>query len=166
MTPNRVVLGRIAVPFGIRGWVKVQPFSEDPLALAGHPAWDVGRDGSFRSYEVESVREHGALLIAKLAGIEDRDAAFGLKGQDVAVAREALPPPAEGEYYWSDLLGLTAVKPDGTPLGRVVQMMETGAHDVLVIEGTKTHLVPFVSAYVGTVDLEGGTLVVDWDESW
>lgn len=159
-------MGRIAAPFGVKGWVKVQPYSEDPGALMDFESWRVGRGETQAHFAVEAVQDHGAALVAKLAGIDDRDAAYALRGQEVSVARGALPAPEEDEYYWSDLIGLTAVNREGVELGKVDSLMETGAHDVLVVKGKREHLIPFVAAFVGRVDLDGGTIEVDWGEDY
>lgn len=159
-------MGRIAAPFGVKGWVKLQPYSEDPGTLMDFESWRVGRGEQYRQFSVEAVQDHGNALVAKLVGIDDRDAAYALRGQEVSVERADLPPPEDNEFYWSDLVGLRAINREGVELGKVDSLMETGAHDVLVIKGTRAHLVPFVAAFVGKVDLAGGTVEVDWGEDW
>ncbi len=159
-------MGRIAAPFGIKGWVKVQPYSEDPGALMDFESWRVGRGEQHTQYAVEEIQDHGNALVAKLAGIDDRDAAYALRGQEVSVARNELPAPEENEFYWSDLIGLKVFNREGIELGKVTSLMETGAHDVLVVKGTREYLIPFVAAFVGKVDLAGGTIEVDWGEDY
>ena len=80
--------------------------------------------------------------------------------------RSALPTPAENEYFWADLIGLEVVNQHGVVLGRVDSLMETGAHDVLVVEGSKEYLIPFIDAFVGKVDVEAGRIEVDWGEDY
>lgn len=159
-------MGRIAAPFGVKGWVKVQPYSEDPGALMDFDAWRVGLGEQHTQYPVEAVQDHGNALVAKLAGIDDRDAAYALRGMEISVAKRDLPPPEANEFYWSDLIGLTVINRDGAELGRVASLMETGAHDVLVVRGKREHLIPFVAAFVGAVDLARGTVEVDWGDDW
>lgn len=159
-------MGRIAAPFGVKGWVKVQPYSEDPDALMDFESWRVGRGAQQVQYAVEAIQDHGNALVVKLAGIDDRDAAYALRGQEISVTRSDLPPPEENEFYWSDLIGLAAVNRDGIELGTVTGLLETGAHDVLAVQGKRKHLIPFVAAFVGKVDLAGGTIEVDWGEDW
>ncbi|MDP1644750.1 MAG: ribosome maturation factor RimM [Thiobacillus sp.] len=161
-----VVMGRIAAPFGIKGWVKVQTFSDDPGTLMDFESWRVGRGTEQAHYTVEAVQDHSNTLVAKLAGIDDRDAAYALRGQEISVGRSDLPPPQENEFYWSDLIGLKAVNREGVELGRVDSLLETGAHDVLVIKGKREHLIPFVAAFVGKVDVAGGQIEVDWGEDY
>jgi len=161
-----VVMGRIAAPFGIKGWVKIQTFCEDPGTLMDFTSWRVGRDTEHTHYTVETIQDHSNTLVAKLAGVDDRDAAYALRGQEISVERNALVPPEENEFYWSDLVGLTAVNRDGVELGKVASLMETGAQDVLVIKGTREHLIPFIAQFVGKVDVAGGRIEVDWGEDY
>lgn len=159
-------MGRIAAPFGIKGWVKVQPYSEDPGALMDFESWRIGRGTQHTQYGVEAVQDHGKALVAKLAGIDDRDAAYALRGQEIAVAKSDLPPPEENAFYWSDLIGLKVVNREGVELGTVDSLMESGSNDLLVVKGTREYLIPFVAAFVGKVDLAGGTIEVDWGADW
>jgi 16S rRNA processing protein RimM len=159
-------MGRIAAPFGVKGWVKVQTFCEDPGTLMDFESWRVGRGEQQKQYTVEAIQDHSNTLVAKLVGIDDRDAAYALRGQEISVAKNELPPPEENEFYWSDLIGLKAVNREGVELGRVDSLLETGAQDVLVIKGTREHLIPFVAAFVGKVDVAGGTIEVDWGEDY
>lgn len=159
-------MGRVAAPYGVKGWVKIQTFTETPDALLDFPSWQIGKNGHWRDSRVEDASVHGDSIIAKLAGCDDRDAAFALRGQEIAVNREELPETQEGEYYWEDLIGLTVVNREGNNLGQVVRLLETGAHDVLVIKGkeenAKEILIPFVGVYVLKVDLAQGAIEVDW----
>jgi 16S rRNA processing protein RimM len=159
-------MGRIAAPFGVKGWVKVQTFSEDPGTLMDFESWRVGRGEQQTLYTVEAIQDHSNTLVAKLVGIDDRDAAYALRGQEISVAKRDLPPPEENEFYWSDLIGLKAVNREGVELGRVDSLLETGAQDVLVIKGKREHLIPFIAAFVGKVDVAGGTIEVDWGEDY
>jgi len=159
-------MGRIAAPFGIKGWIKVQPYSEDPGTLMDFASWRVGRGDQQRHYGVEEIQDHSNALIAKLEGINDRNQAFALRGLEVSVPRSALPPPEENEFYWADLIGLLAINHQGMELGRVESLMETGAHDVLVVKGKREHLIPFIAAFVGKVDMAAGRIEVDWGEDY
>jgi 16S rRNA processing protein RimM len=159
-------MGRLGAPFGIKGWIKVQPYTETPDSLFDYDIWQVGRDENWRDFEVEEAAIHGDGLIAKLAGIDDRDQAFALRGREIAVNREELPEAAENEYYWNDLIGLTVVNREGVELGQVAGLMETGSQDVLVVKGDRERLIPFVDAYVTRVDMPGKRIEVDWELDW
>lgn len=155
-------MGRIAAPFGVRGWVKVQTFTEQLDGLLDFPVWHLGRGGQWREVAVLEADVHSKGLAVRLDGCNDRDAAAALKGLDVAVPREALPAAAENEYYWSDLIGLTVVNAQGETLGKVADVLETGANDVLVVEGERERLIPFVAQVVLEVDLAAARINVEW----
>lgn len=159
-------MGRLGAPFGIKGWIKVQPYTETLDSLFDYDIWQIGRNEAWQDFEVEDAAVHGDGLVAKLAGIDDRDQAFALRGREVAVNREELPEAAENEYYWNDLIGLTVVNREGVELGKVAGLMETGSHDVLVVKGEREHLIPFADKYVTQVDLPGRRIEVDWGLDW
>jgi len=161
-----VIMGRIAAPFAISGWVKVQVFTEQPDGLLAYPRWWLQRDGHWRELEVDEAAVHGRVVIARLKGCEDRDAAAALRGSDVAVPRTALPRSGDGEYYWADLEGLRVRNQGDEDLGRVTGLIETGANQVLVVRGERERLIPFVSAVVKSVDLARGEVAVDWEADW
>jgi 16S rRNA processing protein RimM len=155
-------MGRVAGAFAVRGWIRLQVFTQRVDSLLDFPVWHVGRDGSWEQVEFEEAAAHGRTLVAKLKGVDDREQAAALRGCEVAVPRAALPASEAGEYYWSDLQGLRVVNLQGEPLGRVSGLLETGANQVLVVQGERERLIPFVDAVVSSVDLERGELVVDW----
>jgi 16S rRNA processing protein RimM len=155
-------MGRIAAPFGVKGWIRIQVFTESLDSLLDYPTWWVGSAGNWSERRLEEGLVHGRGIVAKLAGLDGREAAVALKGAEVAVARASLPPVQAGEYYWADLQGLRVINLQGEELGRVSHLLETGAHDVLVVGGGRERLIPFVAACVVKVDVAGGELVVDW----
>jgi 16S rRNA processing protein RimM len=159
---NLVVMGRIAAPFGILGWVKVQPFTEEVSGLLDFPVWNLGRGEQWREVKVLETEAHHKTLVARLDGCNDRDAAAALKGLEVAVPRAALPEAADNEYYWSDLVGLEVVNVQGEVLGKVTEVLETGANDVLVVAGERERLLPFIAQVILDVDLAAGRINVDW----
>jgi 16S rRNA processing protein RimM len=159
-----VILGRIVGLFGVRGWVKVYSYTEPREAVLNYGDWLLGRDGDWQQTAVAEGKRHGKAVIARLQGIEDRDAATELIGSDIGIDRDALPEPEEGHYYWADLEGLTVVQQDGTEVGKVSYLMATGAHDVLVVDGPVERLIPFVPGQVILdVDLAAGVIRVDWE---
>jgi len=164
-------MGRVAAPHGVKGWIKVAPFTGQPGALGQHPKWWVGRSGDWREVEVAESAVHGMSLLARLAGCTDRDAAARLRGSEIAVPRSALAATAPDEYYWADLVGLEVVNGEGQALGKVDSLFSNGAHDVMRVEavesgGKRERLVPFVGAVVRQVDLAGRRIVVDWGVDW
>jgi 16S rRNA processing protein RimM len=158
-----VVMGRVSAPHGIKGWIKVQPFTQKMDGLLGYPEWWLARDGEWRQHRIAESVVHGTLVLARVEGCSDREAAAALKGAEVAIPRRLLPENREGEYYWSDLLGIEVLNRRGERLGRVAKVLETGANNVLVLEGEKERLVPFVDNVILNVDLARGCLSVDWE---
>lgn len=164
-----VIMGRIVAPYGILGWLKIQPDTETLDSLFDYPDWWLGRGSKWQKYAVETAKVHGNTLLVKLSGITDRDAAFKLKGMQVSVPRDQLPAPEENEYYWSDLIGLSVTNQQQEALGVIVDVFETGANDVLVVkqeiagQRARERLIPFISQVVLEVDIAGKTMLVDWD---
>jgi len=167
---DMVVMGRIAVPYGVQGWVKIQTFTQELDSLLDYPDWYLGKNelGNWQEREVVEARMHSNSLIAKFAGCDDRNAAFALKGQEIAVPRDELPAAEEDEYYWSDLVGLQVYNLDSLHFGQVQGLLATGANDVLVVksEGGPQRLVPFTNDAIKEVDLAAGKLLVDWPADW
>jgi len=131
-------------------------------AILQYQPWLLGEDR--KPVTIVDGRKQGKGIAALLPGFENREQAVSLVGLQLFVRREQLPETDEDEYYWSDLEGLEVKTTHGELLGRVERLMETGAHDVLVIRGNREHLVPFIQGqYVTRVDLEDGTIEVDWD---
>jgi 16S rRNA processing protein RimM len=163
-TPKKLVtLGRVSGLYGVKGWVKVQSYTEPRENIATFPVWTVTRNGVAAELAVEHARAHGSAVVAKLRGIEDRDEARAWLGSEIAVDRSLLPPCAPGEYYWADLEGLEVRTPDGLVLGSVDHLLATGGNDVLVLTGERERLIPFVpDAVIRSVDLEAGVIVADW----
>ena len=160
---NLVVMGKIAIPFGVQGWVKVQTFTETLDALLDYPTWWIGAQGNWREYGVEECKTHTTTLVAKLAGCNDRDLALALKGKQIAVPRDELPEPDENEYYWSDLIGLEVQNLQQVDLGCVDDVFATGANDVLVVRGDRERLIPFTEQVIKSVDLTQKLILVEWD---
>ena len=160
-----ITVGRLHGAFGVRGEVKLESFTDPLRSIARYQPW-ILRDarGIERACEGVRVREGGKGLIATMPGIEDKDAADALRGTEVLVPRSALPPPAEGEFYWVDLEGLRVVNVEGTDFGIVSHLFSTGANDVLVAQGERERMIPFVLPdYIRSVDFEAGVVTVDWD---
>lgn len=155
-------MGRIAAPFGVKGWVKVQPETEGPGSLLAYKTWWLRRDGDWHEAAVAEAKVQGAMLAARLEGYVDRDAAAALRGASVAVPRSQLPKAGSGEYYWADLLGLRVVNAESQELGRIEQILQTGANDVLVVRGDRERLVPFIADVIREVDTPAGVVRVEW----
>ena len=167
------MLGKIVAPYGLKGAVKVFPFADDPQAWSRLSSWWLGAEGtdpaSWQPTALRRCRLHDGLLVAELESLPDRTAAETAKGLLVGVPRDALPPTAEDEYYWADLIGLEVVNTREESLGQVLGLIETPANPVLrvgVAEAKEERLLPFVAAVVLEVDLSARCIRVDWEADW
>ena len=162
-------MGRVAAPFGIRGWVKILPWSEDPATLLAHPVWylrEPSATAPWRAMSVVNARAHAKVLVAELRGVDSREAAAALRGYEIGLPREVLSAPARNEYFWTDLEGLEVVNRAGMKLGRVVAVTSNGAHAILRVaepNGATERLIPFVPVYIDRVDADGRRIDVDWE---
>jgi 16S rRNA processing protein RimM len=170
-----VVLGRITAPYGVKGWLKLHPFGDDPASWSKISRWWLGSDdtdfSTWRACALQFLRPHGKGWVVKLAGVDDRSAAEALTGQYFGAPRAALPQTEPDEFYWADLLGLKVINAAGESLGCVIEMIESGAHAVMVVvagdQADRTErLLPFVEHVVKEVDVPGGVIHVDWECDW
>lgn len=159
-----ILVGRLHGAFGVRGELKLESFTEPRTAILSYQPWTL-RDAQGREREVDGVRgrETAKGLVATLVGVADRDSAEALRGSELWVPRSALPPPRPGEYYWVDLEGLRVVNLEGTDFGTVSHLFSTGANDVLVAQGERERMIPFlIPDYIRAVDFDAGVVSVDW----
>ena len=160
---RRILMGRIGAAHGVRGEVRIQSYTEDPLALARYGPFETNRPGL--TIRIASARGTTNMLVARLDGVEDRDAAEALNGVELYVGREALPEADdEDDFYHADLIGLRAQLADGTAIGTVAAVPSYGAGDILEVRsdsGGDTFLFPFTRQVVPEVHIREGYLVID-----
>jgi len=156
-------MGRITAPYGVKGWIKIHPYTEAIEGLTRYAAWWLGKQGEWRKAAVIQSRPQGKTLVAKLQGCDDRAAAQLLKNLHIAVQRSHLPAAKEGEYYWADLIGLEVVNLRGEALGVVSALFATGANDVLRVQGERERLIPFIPQVVREVSLDAAAIRVEWE---
>ena len=153
--------------FGVRGQLKVRAFTEEPENLFEYPRWILQYRGRRKqTFEVLSTHLQGNYIVATLNGLATRDEALELKGFDILVPYSSLPSLPAGTYYWNDLVGLTVTNVDGMNFGKIVEIIETGANDILKVRGEKDHLIPYLDSVIKEVDLNLGTMRVDWFEDY
>lgn len=168
---GRLVIGRLLAPHGVRGWIKFRSYTEDPVACFDFLPWTICSPQSssqpVRELEVLESRDQGELFLLRLAGVDDRDQAQRLSGSDVSVPAAALPELDDSEYYWRELIGMSVSNVSGHALGQVADVIDNGAHDVLVVrlEG-RERLIPFLGPYLQSVERATREIVVDWNEDW
>ena len=182
---DAIEVGRIVDAWGLKGWIKVQPFADDPQALFSSRRWFIlpsEKAGPARApptaipipslLKVTQVKVHGDVVVALVQEVPDRSAAEALRGARVFVGRASFPTAGPDEFYWVDLIGLSVVNREGAMLGIVAGLIDTGPHSVLrvappLVPASKSaqeaeRLIPFVAAYVDTVNLEQRLITVDW----
>lgn len=163
---TRICIGEIATAHGVRGLVKVRYFGDNPEALEEYGPLFTTETGD-ASVTLRLKHEAGGAIIAEVSGISDRNAAEKLRGTQLWTERRALPKiEEEGVYYHADLIGLEARTADGTVIGSVNAVENFGASDLLEIKppGGKKFFLPFVDDYVGAVDLDAGTVIIEIPE--
>jgi 16S rRNA processing protein RimM len=166
-----VVLGKFGAVYGINGWLKVNSYTDIPEGIFDYTPWQIQVQGNWRQMQISGKKRHGNGLIVKLADVADRDQAQLYVNADIAVERSALPQLAEGDFYWRDLMGMAVVNEAGYHLGEVVDMMETGSNDVLVVKANKSdafgkteRLLPFLTdSVIKDVNNAQRRILVDWD---
>ncbi len=159
-----LAVGEIGRPHGIKGEVKIYPYSGSPDSLKLYVKLIVrSPDGSVaKTYKLSSSRSQKQVAVVKLEGIDSRNAAELLTGSEVLVERQEMPELAEDEFYWHDLEGMAVFTLSGRRVGTVVKLLATGAHDILVIaDRGREYLIPAVDEFVRAIDLESGTITVD-----
>lgn len=166
-----VVMGRVLGSYGVRGWIKVEPFTERADGLAAYRNWWLGLGGEWREMTVAESASHGRHLVARLENCATREEAARFRGCEIALPREAMPKPGEGEFYRADLIGLRVVNRSGEELGGIAGWLDHGAHPVMRVrwESGERHgerLLPFVPKVVEQVDLEARVVRVDWEADW
>ncbi|MDH3640918.1 MAG: ribosome maturation factor RimM [Gammaproteobacteria bacterium] len=175
--PDVVIVGRIGAPHGVRGWLRINSFTQPPGNLLEYRPWLIESAHGWSTNHPAEVKPHKQGFVARFAEIGDRDAAGAWSGKHVAIERALLPQLAQDEYYWRDLEGL-AVWNRGVELGVVDHLIETGANPVLVVRSdgkglqravrkgaARQTLIPFVDEFVIAVDLGAARIDVSWDEA-
>ncbi len=172
-----VPVGKLSGLFGVKGWVKIFSNTQPKENILTYSPWYLKRNGQWQEFKLLSGKSHGKGVIAQLAGCTDRDIAAELIGSEIAIKREQLAKPASGEYYWNDLIGLLVKNLDGIELGKIASMLETGANDVIVVQGEigekdkkgikRERLIPFIyEEVIQEINLEQGFMIVDWDSDF
>ncbi len=162
--PDRLVLvGAFGAPLGVRGEIRVKSFTGEAKAIGAYGALtDASRSRAFAFERLRALKDD--ILVARVKGVDTRDAAAALTGVELFARRDQLPPPNADEFYYDDLVGLEAVTREGRRLGRVASLMNYGAGDILEIApdgGDEALLLPFTNDVAPVVDFEAGRIVIE-----
>lgn len=167
---NQLILGNIGAAYGIHGWLKVFSSTEEAESIFNYQPWFIQRLCKWQKVELESWKYHNRDIIVKIKGIQDRFAASQLTNCQITVDSKQLLSLEEGDYYWNDLIGCQVVNLEYYEMGKVIDLIETGSNDVLVVKaplndafGMQKRLIPFLDEQViKKIDLSTGTMRVDW----
>lgn len=161
---SHILMGEIAGVRGVNGELKLHSWTRPRENILDYPVWTLEFGDAFHERGLVAGGWRGKNLVARLDGVTDRDSAQALVGSRILVARSSMPEPEPESFYWFELQGLSVETLDGTPLGAVAGLIETGANDVLLVRGERERLIPYTpGVHVQSVDLESGRLRVDWD---
>ena len=168
-----VPVGRVIDAWRLDGGLKIAPFAPEASAMLQAREWWLESKGDLKSFDVVNAKLHGTAITARLVGIVDRDTAERWKGAQISIARRHFPVPADNEFYWVDLIGLEVINSADEILGKVADLMDNGAQQVLVVRPDRASdedradcLIPFVDAFVTRVDLANRRIVVDWQKDY
>ena len=165
---DTLVVGKIGAPYGVKGWVKINSYTDESAGIFDYTPWILS-DG--KSYLVDQWRRSGKALVAKIEGIESRDDAERIKNADISIQEAQLPALEGDDFYWRDLIGMQVETLEGYGLGTVKELFETGANDVMLVKarsndafGQKERMLPFIrESVIKSVDMQAKTITVDWD---
>lgn len=163
-TQEYVIVGQIGATYGVKGWLKILSYTDITADILDYTPWYIEHSDGWKAIEVEEGCIQGKGLIAKLSGLNNPEEARLISGKKIAILRSQLPDLPQGEYYWSDLKGLTVINQKGKCLGTVSYLIETGSNDVMVVKGEEEIAIPYLPQEVVTrVDLAKGEIHVNWE---
>ena len=164
---QHIVIGRFGRPYGIHGWLVACIESDEKAAIIKYQPWLISTKTGWQNIPIDDVRIHGKKIIVHLQNIDIPEDARTYTGKEIAILRNQLPKLNKGEYYWSDLEGLTIINQDNQKLGTVSYLLRTGSNDVIVTSGDKRRLIPFIfKEVIVNIDLSNQTITVNWDSEF
>ncbi len=166
---TKLVVGRLGGAYGVKGWLHLQSFTDPPDNLLAYQPWQVElKNGAWKDLAVLAHRKHKKAYIVQLEGIISPEQAREYTGCSVGVHPDALPDLDDDEFYWRDLIGCEVDGYSGDSFGTVASVLETGAHDVLVVrtQDGEEVLIPFVDEFVPEIDLTHRRIRTNWQVDW
>lgn len=168
LASDNVIVGTIGAPYGVKGWVKINSYTQEPEGIFDYSPWILADE---QEYQIDQWRPHGKAIVAKLVNIDSRDDAERIKNMEISIDAEQLPELGNDEFYWRELNGMQVVTTQGYNLGVIKEVFNTGANDVIRVManskdafGQKERLLPFVfDSVVQEVNKIERVITVDWD---
>lgn len=160
-----IPMGRFGRPHGVKGYLVVHSYTEPEDNILNYPEWYIKRQGEWQKLNRLNEESAGKNILVLIEGYENREIAKALTNQEIAVCQASLPALEQGEYYWHELIGMAVINLNGDQLGTVVRLLPTGSHDVLVIEGEKRYLIPYVpEVFIVEIQKDKRLIKVQWDK--
>jgi 16S rRNA processing protein RimM len=163
---DKLIVGRFGAPFGVKGWIKVNSFTDPISNILEYDPWYLHTRSGYKAVTLEDGHIHGKTIVVKLPQCNDRDIAKTFTHVTIAIDRNQLPELKAGEFYWDDLIGLEVFNQDNVNFGIVKELLATGANDVLVVTGDRERLIPYIKQVILQVDLKNKKIVVNWDKDF
>jgi len=168
---EKVILAKVGAPYGIKGWLKLTPYTDNPEGIFDYESLFVQLNGQWQQLTVSNWRRHNNAIVFKFDQVDDRDKAQLYVNAEIAVLAADLPELADDEFYWRDLIGLSVQNLKGYDMGQVSDLLETGSNDVLVVKakandafGKHERLIPFLTEQVvKEINQQEKLILVDWD---
>lgn len=160
---NKIIIGRIGSSYGVRGWAKINSFTNPIDNILSYMPWQIKHGKHWISVTITESKTHGKGLIVKLPMCDNCEQVREYTNNTIAIEREQLPDLQNEEYYHRDLIGLNVHTVDGIDLGQITDIQATGSNDVLIVKGDKERLLPYTDDTVKSIDLDKQLMIVDWD---
>ena len=162
---EKILMGKFGAPHGVKGAIRVHSWTDPTDNLFRYQPWHICRDGTWKTLKA-SLTSRGEKLIARFDGIEDCDAARTYTHTDIYIDKNQLPKLSSGQYYWSELIGMQVTTNCQNDLGKVAYVFNTGANDILAVQGKKERLLPLINDTVVNIDMSKNTILVNWDPNF
>ncbi|NNM59914.1 MAG: ribosome maturation factor RimM [Legionellales bacterium] len=159
-----IVVGQFAKTFGVSGWIKVNSYTDPVTNLIDYDPWFYKKNQTWVRLPLQDRQIQGDSIIVLIEGYDNPESARAFSGVEIAVKRIQFPSLPEGEHFWCDLIELDVITTTGVKLGKVSRIYNAGGNDLLVVQGEKEHLIPYIKGrFVVSIDIPSHQIVVDWD---
>lgn len=159
-----IVVGRFGRPHGVKGLVTVYSFTEPRDNILSYTDWFAFLNNCWQPVKLLSAQIHNKIIVAQIEGYSERELAAHLTNVEIAVHKDQLAPLAPGEYYWHQLIGMKVINQQGLLFGEVIEVLPTGSNDVLIVQGGKRHLIPYLPGqFITDIDNNTKIIIVNWD---
>lgn len=161
-----IVVGKFGRVQGLDGFIRVVSFTEPKENILNYLPWHIKVNNGMQISKPIAIKKSAKFDLVKIAGFEDRDQAHALTNTEISIEKSLLPQLQDDEYYWHDIIGMSVINTENIILGKVEDIIATGSNDVLVVNGGKRHLIPYINDYVINIDKEKNLITTNWNEDF